>query len=424
MWFERANFYQFYPLAYAHGPYSLSELEMWSEHLKSLRIDAVYLSPLFESISHGYDTTDYFKVDPRLGDNNTLINLVNHYHQNGIRVVLDCVFNHVGREFFAFKDLKENKERSKYINWFKNVDFSKNNGFNDGFCYDGWEGVDELVLLNHDCPEVVEYLLSAVRFWKETFNIDGLRFDVAYSLPQQFIHRINEVCKKGSPDFFTLGEVIHGDYSKFVGEGLFDSVTDYELHQALYNSHKTNNYFELNHTIKRQFLEGVGYKLYNFVDNHDVDRLASKIGNKENLYLAYAILYTLPGIVSLYNGDEWGAEGMKIGSDDSQLRPYFYINDLHINNPQLLTMIRRLAEIREEHSDVLFDGSIKEIKLENEYYCYERTLNEKTIRIYLNQGDDSHNIEGDFTKMLEGRNYSFNRTHNYLLPHGFLIVEV
>jgi glycosidase len=423
-WFERANFYQFYPLAYAHGDYSLSELEMWSEHLKSLKINAVYLSPLFQSLSHGYDTTDYFRVDERLGDNNTLTNLVDNFHRNGIKVVLDCVFNHVGRDFFAFKDLKEQRENSKYINWFKNVDFSKNNNFNDGFCYDGWEGVDSLVLLNHECDEVIEYLLSAIRFWKREFHIDGLRFDVAYSLPISFIKKINKTCKEGSAEFFTLGEVIHGDYSKFVGEGLFDSVTDYELHQALYNSHKTENYFELAHTMKRQFEEGIGSKLYNFVDNHDVDRLASKIGNKENLYLAYAILYTIPGIPALYNGDEWGEEGKKTGSDDSKLRPYFYINDLHIKNDQLLAMVKNLAAVREKYQNILFDGTIKIVVIENKYMEYERELNGKKIRVYLNQGDDSHNISGDFKSMIEGRNYSFNKTHNYLLPHGFLIVEV
>lgn len=423
-WFERANFYQFYPLAYAHGAYSLSELEMWSEHLKSLNINAIYLSPLFESISHGYDTTDYYKVDSRLGDNNTLINLVQHYHNNGMKVVLDCVFNHVGRNFFAFKDLLKNRENSKYINWFKNVDFNKNNSFNDNLCYDGWEGVDSLVLLNHNCDEVKNYLIDAVKFWIDTFHIDGLRFDVAYSLPLNLIEKINDVAKGYSDQFFLLGEVIHGDYSKFVGPHLFDSVTDYELHQALFNSHKTNNYFELAHTIKRQFKEGVGYKLYNFVDNHDVDRLASKIGNKQNLFLAYAILYTLPGIVSLYNGDEWGAEGIKIDADDSQLRPYYYINDLHIVNEPLLEMVKNLSSMRMEYSDVLFSGDIKEVTLENNFFVYERTLVNRTIRIYLNQGDESHNINGEFTNMIEGKNYSFNKTHNYLLPHGFLIVEV
>ncbi|MBK5200024.1 MAG: alpha-amylase, partial [Spirochaetaceae bacterium] len=285
-WFERANFYQFYPLSYAHGAYSLSELEMWSEHLKSLNINAIYLSPIFESMSHGYDTTDYYRVDSRLGDNNTLINLVQHYHDAGMKVVLDCVFNHVGRNFFAFEDLLKNRENSKYINWFKNVDFNKNNSFNDNLCYDGWEGVDSLVLLNHDCEEVNAYLINVVKFWIDTFHIDGLRFDVAYSLPLELIERINRVAKGYSDQFFLLGEVIHGDYSKFIGPHLFDSVTDYELHQALYNSHKSGNYFELSHTIKRQFKEGVGYQLYNFVDNHDVDRLASKIGNKENIFLA------------------------------------------------------------------------------------------------------------------------------------------
>ncbi|MBK5202087.1 MAG: hypothetical protein JJE21_11245, partial [Spirochaetaceae bacterium] len=184
------------------------------------------------------------------------------------------------------------------------------------------------------------------------------------------------------------------------------------------------NYFELSHTIKRQFKEGVGYQLYNFVDNHDVDRLASKIGNKENIFLAYAILYTLPGIVSLYNGDEWGAEGIKTGANDSQLRPYYYINDLHITNEALLEMIKNLSSMRVKYSDILFDGTIKNITLENEYFVYERSLGKKTIRVYLNQGDDSHNIKGEFTKMIEGKNYSFNKTHNYLLPHGFLIVEV
>lgn len=423
-WFEKANFYQFYPLSYSHGEYGLSELELWSDHLKSLNVNAIYLSPLFESISHGYDTTDYYQVDSRIGDNNTLINLVNHYHSSEIKVVLDCVFNHVGRDFFAFKDLLKNRNNSRYVNWFKNVDFTSNNCFNDSLCYDCWEGVESLVLLNHDCVEVKQYLLDVVKYWIDTFHIDGLRFDVAYSLPLDFVESINRLTKTYSENFFLLGEVIHGDYSKYVSSTLFDSVTDYELHQSLYNSHKSKNYFELSHTLKRQFIDGVGNKLYNFVDNHDVDRLASKIGNKEDLFLAYAIIYTLSGIVSLYNGDEWGAEGIKIDSDDSQLRSSFNINELILNNEELLVMIRNLSKLRNDYCDILHKGGIKDIYLENEYYVFERFFENKSIRVYLNQSDNLHNFEGDFTKLLEGRNYSLNKNNNYLLPHGFLIVLV
>lgn len=390
-WYEEAMFYQFYPLAFAKGPYSLSQLEQWTDHITSLCVNAVYLAPVFESEDHGYDTIDYYQVDHRLGDNNTLINLVNHYHERGMKVVLDAVFNHTGRGFFAFQDILEKREKSRYIDWYKDVNFANNNGYNDGFSYQGWEGCDNLVLLNTENEEVVRYLVDVALFWVKTFHIDGLRFDCAYSLPKSFLHTISQALKSYDPDIFLLGEVVHGTYKAYVGEGMLDSVTDYELHQSLFHSHNSKNYFELAHTIERQFnsTDSVGAKLYNFVDNHDVDRLASKISDKRDLFLVYALMYFLPGIPSLYYGDEWGAQGKKINGDDSALRPYFDMNHLSIDNQPLLDHIRALSYIRKTKRQFYALADVRCETLTNTFIKLSRNFEKERVCLYVNMGDEA-----------------------------------
>ena len=286
-WSWDAFFYHVYPLGFCGAPERndfssppsprLERLGGWLDHLSKLGVNALYLGPLFESTSHGYDTADYRRVDRRLGDNATLSALSAELHRRGIRLVLDGVFHHVGRDFWAFRDLQAQGQASPYRDWFCGVDFRARSPLGDPFLYDNWEGHAELVKLNAGNPEVRAHLLEAVEGWIREFDLDGLRLDVAYLLDEGFLRELAERCRALNPDFWLLGEVIHGDYRRWLAPGLLDSVTNYECYKGLYSSHNDRNYFEIAYSLNRQFGERGLYRdlpLYNFADNHDVDRVA------------------------------------------------------------------------------------------------------------------------------------------------------
>ena len=333
-WYDEAVFYHIYPLGLLDAPrenkydgvtHRLPKLDPWIKHVKEIGCNAIYIGPLFESEGHGYETTDYKKLDSRLGDNADLTKFVSKCHKAGIRVIFDGVFNHTGRSFFAFKDLKEHRENSKYRDWYCNVNFYGNNEYNDGFSYDNWGGYNLLVKLNQRNPEVRDYILDVIRFWVKTFDIDGIRLDAADVLDFEFMKALRATANEVKPEFWLMGEVIHGDYSRWVNQGTLHSVTNYNLYKALYSGHNDHNYFEIAHTVKRLYGMGGnrpdGLKLYNFADNHDVERIYTRINNKAHLTPLNILLYTLPGIPSIYYGSEFGIEGRKEKSSDASLRP-------------------------------------------------------------------------------------------------------
>ena len=210
-WYDEAFFYHIYPLglcgapktnSYGEEEHRLRELWPWVEHLEQLGVTGLYIGPLFESGSHGYDTTDYRRLDRRLGSNGDLKDFVRHCHDHGIRVVLDAVFNHSGRDFFAFRDLKERREQSAYQDWYCSVNFWNNNEYNDGFSYDNWGGYNLLAKFNLRNPEVVNYHLETVRYWVSEFDIDGLRLDTADVLDFDFMRALRGLPSMGSRIFF------------------------------------------------------------------------------------------------------------------------------------------------------------------------------------------------------------------------------
>ena len=208
------------------------------------------ISSAFSSDSHGYDTRDYFKLDERLGTNDDFRDVCRALHDNGIRVVLDGVFNHVGRGFKQFRDVQEKREQSPYRDWF-HIDFNGNSNYNDGFWYDGWEGHYELVRLNLRNEEVIGHIFEAVRYWVENFEIDGLRLDVAYCLDRDFLRRLRSFTDSLKPDFFLIGEILGGDYKTIIGDGLLHSATNYECYKGLYSSFNSMNMFEIIHSLIR-----------------------------------------------------------------------------------------------------------------------------------------------------------------------------
>ena len=285
-WFEEAVFYHMYPIGMSGAPrqneqteivHRFEELEQWISHISWLGCTAIYIGPLFEASSHGYDTKDYKQVDRRLGDNGDFKRFVEKAHEQNIKVVVDGVFNHTGREFFAFQDILEKREQSPYCCWYKGLNFGGNTNYNDGFWYEAWRGCYELVNLNLQNEQVRQYLLDVIGFWIEEFDIDGIRLDCADCLDFGFMEAMRRFTQEKKADFWLMGEVIHGDYSRYIADHLLHSVTNYELHKGLYSGHNDHNYFEIAHSIRRQFDENGGIyrgrRLYSFVDNHDVDRI-------------------------------------------------------------------------------------------------------------------------------------------------------
>ena len=400
MWFENTVFYQIYPLTVTGAPernedpentallhkqagkHRILEIRKFIPHLKKLGVGAVYLNPVFESDSHGYDTRDYRLTDSRLGTNEDLKKLCGELHDAGIRVVFDGVFNHVGRGFFAFRDLKKNREASPYKDWFK-VNYAGDSPFGDGFWYEGWEGHYELVKLNLDNPAVQDYLLESIDLWFREFDIDGIRLDVAYLLPLWFIDKVKQRIRSLKPDAFLLGEVLGDNARRFYDQGHVDAITDYPLYKALWSSMNSLNFFELAHTIKRTYGEMYrGLQLFSFADNHDVERIASKLTDPEKLPLVYALLFTLPGIPCIYYGSEWGAEGKKERGSDASLRPAYkkpLPNALTARITALIALRNRTPELQQ--------GTLKDLRLTNRAYAFLRELDGFSTAIAVNADD-------------------------------------
>jgi len=333
-WARDAVIYHLYPLGClgalrrndADAPVDcrLPALLPWLDHLAGLGATALQLGPVFESASHGYDTLDLRRVDRRLGGNRDLAGLVAAAHACGIRVILDGVFHHVGRGHAAFQDVLEKGRASRFAAWF-HLDFSRPGPRGEPFSYADWRGHDDLVKLNTENPETRDCLLGAAAGWIEEFGIDGLRLDAADVLSHDFQAVLAARCRALKPDFWLLGEVIHGDYSAWTGAGGLDSVTNYVLHKALWSAHNDANYFELAHTLNRQFGpqgDCRGLMLANFADNHDTMRIASRLKTPAHLYPLHLLLFALPGIPVIYYGSEAGIAGKADAvNHDWPLRP-------------------------------------------------------------------------------------------------------
>lgn len=400
-WTKDAVFYHIYPLGFCgceqyHQDsihHRITKIKDWIPHLKELNINAVYLGPVFESYEHGYDTSDYRCVDHRLGTNEDFKEVCDALHEAGIRIVLDGVFNHVGREFWAFKDVQQNQNASPYCSWFHNLNFYGQSPYQDPFTYDAWEGHYNLVKLNLKNEEVVTYLLESIAMWMDTFGIDGLRLDAADCIDQDFFRRLKNFCAEKSEDFWLMGEIIHGDYNRWANKEMLDSVTNYECYKGLYSSHNEKNYFEIAYSLNRQFGNGGIYKdlvLYSFVDNHDVNRLASTLKNPSDLKNVYTLLYTMPGIPSIYYGSEWAIKGTKHDGSDADIRPCLPLNDPSYHE-DLCQHIALLGAIRKETS-ALRRGNYEQIIVRNEQYVFRRKDEDEAI-VAFNVSEESFTIE-------------------------------
>lgn len=397
-WYNEAIFYHIYPLgltgAPKHNDYSapvsrLNTLLPWIDHIREIGCTALYIGPLFESVGHGYETTDCKKLDSRLGTNEDLKNFVAACHEKEIKVIFDGVFNHTGRDFFAFKDIQQNREHSRYLNWYCNVNFGGNTEYNDGFSYENWGGYNLLVKLNQRNPEVQNYICDVIRFWVSEFDVDGIRLDAADVLDFDFMRALRRTAAEVKEDFWLMGEVIHGDYSRWVNGETLHSVTNYALHKALYSGHNDHNYFEIAHTVK--YLQNMGnLDLYNFVDNHDVERIYTKLSNKAHFAPVHVLLYTLPGVPSIYYGSEFGIEGKKEKFSDDSLRPALDIKDYAdaVQKNPCTALIATLGKIR-QHTPALSYGSYAELQLTNRQFAFARDLDGIRVIVTVNNDDNA-----------------------------------
>ena len=396
MWFDQAVLYQIYPLGLCGAPKENDGVETprilrlldWVDHIQKLGADTVLLNPVFDSDRHGYDTRDYFTLDPRLGSNEDFAKVCRAFHDAGLRVMLDGVFNHVGRGFWAFRDVQEKKWDSPYKDWF-HLSFDGNTQYNDGFWYEGWEGHNELVKLNLWNPAVVEHQFAAIRSWVEKFDIDGLLLVVAYCLPLEYLKQLRAFTRTLKEDFVLMGETLHGDYNRWMGEELCHSVTNYECYKGLWSSFNSMNMFEIGHSLARQFgpEQWTLYKgchLLSFLDNHDVSRIASQLTNPEQLKAAYALMFGMPGVPAVYYGSEWGILGDKKQGDDA-LRP-------ELELPQwngLCDWIEKLARAK-RGSKALCYGSYRNVVLTNKQIIFERKCDDERVLVAINADQESY----------------------------------
>ena len=432
MWINESNLYQIYPLGFCGAPPEndgntvprIRKVTEWSGYLQALGIDTVLFNPVFESDSHGYDTRDFRRLDCRLGTNEDFRAVTDDLHAHGIRVLLDGVFNHVGRGFWAFQDVREHRQNSPYKDWFY-IDFGRESNYGDGFWYEGWEGHYELVRLNLQNPEVRDYLTDSVRFWVEAFDIDGLRLDVAYCLDENFLRHLHWFVReplrevlagRPDPDFPLIGEILFGDYRRIVNGEMLDSCTNYECYKGLYSSFNSGNMFEIAHSLNRQFGPEDwclyrGMHMVSFLDNHDVNRIASTLINPAHLKPAYGLMTGMPGIPCIYYGSEWGAAGVRHDGSDADLRPCFSAPRSDDETVRFVTRLLTLRHSPEAHP--LRFGDYRNVVITSLQLVFARTDEQGQIYVCVNASDSpftagSDELRGNFRELISGQDLALD----------------
>ena len=326
-WADHAILWQVFPLGFtgaeraalpAQAPavHRLRHLEAWLDYAVELGCNGLLLGPVFAAETHGYDTVDHFRIDPRLGDEADFDSLADATAQRGLRLILDGVFNHVGRSFPAFRAALGGGPSAPAARWFKRTP--------DGTDYAVFEGHRQLVELDHDEPAVLSYVIEVMTHWLGR-GAGGWRLDAAYAVPPEFWAKAVPAVRDAFPGAWFLGEMIHGDYAGYANQAGLDSVTQYEVWKAIWSCLNDRNFFELDHALGRHNVFLDGELAQTFVGNHDVTRLATVLSDERHFSHALAILFCLGGVPSVYYGDEQGMRGLKehrAGGDD-EIRPAF-----------------------------------------------------------------------------------------------------
>ena len=375
----------------------LENIRDFYDHFHKLNINVIQFGPVFESVSHGYDTIDYMKIDHRLGTNELFKAIVSELHERGFRVILDGVFNHVSREFDAFKDIQQYRENSWRKHWHF-IDFTKNNPYNDGFDYKNWEGHYELVKLNLQERDVRDYLFSVINYWLKEMDIDGWRLDVAYQIAPDFWRDFRRVCKDVKQDCFLVGEMIHGPYNKWVGPDLLDAGTGYQIYKSIWSAFNSNNLYELKAVLERSFHPDFGIfkdiALLNFLGNHDTTRIRSILTDERFLYPAFIFLFTTNGIPKIYYGDEIGMYGEKRQDSDEELRrPMPRGGESWPQHGEaIFETVRKLIQLRKSNHALIF-GNLTPVHADSNTLAFLRRSSSQTVLVVINNHLQAVNTE-------------------------------
>jgi len=378
----------------------LACLSGWIDRAADLGADTLLLGPVFESSGHGYDVADHFHVDRRLMSDDDFRRFAERVHARGLKLCLDGVFHHVGRRFPAFVDVQRDPEHSPWRDWFF-IDTTARSPFVDPFGYQGWNGFLDLVKLNHANADVRAHLFAAVRHWIDAYGIDGLRIDAADALPPYFLCDLAAVCRTARPEFWMVGEAVHGDYRRLAGGGRLESATNYELYKGLWSSFNDANFFEVAWSLNRQSGPAGFYKgldLVTFVDNHDVDRIASRLANPAHLYPLHLLLFTVPGIPAVYYGSERGISGRKRKESDADLRPALDAAGEWGDHPDLEPVIVRLANLR-RRLPALSAGDYRPLLVDHRQLAFVRRFAGESVVVVINAQATSTDIRLDLGKV-------------------------
>ena len=387
-WIERAVWWQVYPLGFvgaereacAGVTHRLGHLVGWLDYAANLGASGILLGPIFASSTHGYDTVDYFQIDKRLGDETDFDALIRAAHDRGLRIILDGVFNHVGREHPLFQRAIADGPNSPAAAWFR-LTRPADGASHEAPDYATFEGHRQRVALNHDEPAVAEYVTRVMTHWLDR-GADGWRLDAAYAVPREFWALVLPMVRTRHPDAYVFGEVIHGDYAGFVRDSGVDAVTQYELWKAIWSALNDRNLFELAWALERHNAMLDSFVPQTFIGNHDVTRIASQLGDERHLAHALVVLMTCGGLPSIYAGDEQAFRGIKehrAGGDDA-IRPAFpttpvglapfgwpiyrlhqELIGLRRRHPWLYSARSRVTELR--NTDVVFEAFHEENRL-------------------------------------------------------------
>ena len=411
-WIKHAVWWQVYPLGFlgaekralaagSRPVHRLCDIIGWLDYAVELGASGIALGPVFSSETHGYDTVDYFTIDSRLGDDGDFDALVSAARERGLRVLLDGVFNHVGRGFPAFQRVLAEGPDASTASWFQlswpvpgeagtDDDGGQRSGWPAEPDYRDFEGHHRLVALNHDVPAVVGHVTEVMKHWLDR-GADGWRLDAAYAVPPEFWKAVLPAVRAAHPDAYIVGEVIHGDYAGTVREGGLDSVTQYELWKAIWSSLNDRNFYELSASLERHNDLLETFAPLTFVGNHDVTRIASRLEEPRFLPHALAILFTVGGTPSVYYGDEQGFRGVKedrVGGDDA-VRPRFPRNpgELALSGRDVYRLHQQLIGIRRRHP-WLHRASTEVLTLSNEQILYRSAAGRSELTVALNLAAD------------------------------------
>jgi glycosidase len=383
-WIEHVIWWQVYPLGFVGaypaggqpptpGEHRLRRIAEWFDHAIALGASGIALGPVFAARTHGYDTTDHYRIDPRLGDDDDFDYLVTEAHQRGLRVLLDGVFNHVGPDFERHRQAVQDAQAN---GWFR----GRPGRFHT------FEGHGDLITLNHRNPEVADYVVDVMSHWLDR-GADGWRLDAAYAVPAKFWTAVLPRVRDRYPDAWFVGELIHGDYATAVADAGFDSATQYELWKAIWSSLNDGNFFELDWALQRHNTFVQTFSPLTFVGNHDVTRIASQLSEPGHLAHAVVLLMTIGGTPSVYAGDEFGARGRKeerFGGDD-EVRPEFGPPppQLDSDGVQIWELHQHLIGLRRRHP-WLHQAETTAVRLENRHYIYQTRRDADALTVALN----------------------------------------